>query len=719
MLRSPAGCLTKSVALLLLIGGFSLGAYAQNNGNNGNRGNSGNGGEGPPPHARNQRWVKQGGDILHSFPLDTKVGVGLSNPALPFEVGGESRFHSRVGFADETMFLNALQLPNGIWTSSGNVGIGTDTPAYQLDVIGESRFDGPALFTRQVDFQEGADFNQPASFSTTVNMPGQGVWLSDGRVGIGTTEPVYNLDVVGNSRFGQKTEFGGPADFAGAVTLQQTLTVDGLTHLAGDASLGAALSVTGEATFEGESTFNSASGFLQTVSFVQGVWDSQGRVGIGTATPQQVLDVSGDARVTGPVEFGDTGSFAGNLSVGQDLEVTGSSRFVSTTDFEGAASFGNEAVFGNTTLFSSASTFNGPLILPGQGIWTGEGNVGIGIQNPERNLDVAGSARFGGVTEFGAQGTFMAGVQVGQQLEVQGTASFLQPVSFAGDVTIGSTLVLGEDLAVTGTTVFSGDSRFAGPATFEETVGFAGSLGVSQDLTVEGSATLTGTSRFMSRADFGAAIAVAGASLFESAGTFQAGLTAFGASRFDGAVQFSNGVWSADGRLVIGATTAAESYLLQVKGPVDAEELYLNGVPVREAVALWQEQETGDLVFTDGNIGIGTSAPDPAYRLSINGKVRSKEVVVEADWADFVFEEHYDLPTLDEVEAFIQANGHLPGIPSEEEVVEEGIGVGAIQAKLLQKIEELTLYVIELNKELKNAKNENGKLRKLIKTPVK
>jgi hypothetical protein len=100
-----------------------------------------------------------------------------------------------------------------------------------------------------------------------------------------------------------------------------------------------------------------------------------------------------------------------------------------------------------------------------------------------------------------------------------------------------------------------------------------------------------------------------------------------------------------------------------------------------------------------GNVGIGTSTPASSYKLSVNGKIRAKEVVVETNWSDFVFAEDYKLMPLDELEKSIKQNRHLPGIPSEKEVAENGVSLGEMQAKLLQKIEELTLYVIELKKE--------------------
>jgi hypothetical protein len=104
----------------------------------------------------------------------------------------------------------------------------------------------------------------------------------------------------------------------------------------------------------------------------------------------------------------------------------------------------------------------------------------------------------------------------------------------------------------------------------------------------------------------------------------------------------------------------------------------------------------------NGAVGIGsnmTSIPS-GYQLAVNGNVRCREVrVTNQGWADFVFADNYQLKSLTEVEQFIKENNHLPDVPSEAEVLENGTDLGKIDAILLQKIEELTLYMIELKKE--------------------
>ncbi|MCB5260193.1 MAG: hypothetical protein LHW48_06945 [Candidatus Cloacimonetes bacterium] len=113
------------------------------------------------------------------------------------------------------------------------------------------------------------------------------------------------------------------------------------------------------------------------------------------------------------------------------------------------------------------------------------------------------------------------------------------------------------------------------------------------------------------------------------------------------------------------------------------------------------------IVLDTGRIGIGSDEFPTGCRLAVNGKVYATEINVKTynnGWPDHVFKENYDLMSLNEVESFISKNGHLPGIPSAEQVSQDGINISEVQAMLLQKIEELTLHVIELKKENESLK---------------
>ena len=106
-------------------------------------------------------------------------------------------------------------------------------------------------------------------------------------------------------------------------------------------------------------------------------------------------------------------------------------------------------------------------------------------------------------------------------------------------------------------------------------------------------------------------------------------------------------------------------------------------------------------------IGLSNTEPVPAdYQLAVVGKAIAQEMVVKlkANWPDYVFADNYKLPPLLEVERYIREKKHLPGVPSAETVAEQGLSLGEMNAVLLKKVEELTLYVIDLKKEVEALK---------------
>ncbi|RWX02455.1 hypothetical protein [Flavobacterium cerinum] len=128
-----------------------------------------------------------------------------------------------------------------------------------------------------------------------------------------------------------------------------------------------------------------------------------------------------------------------------------------------------------------------------------------------------------------------------------------------------------------------------------------------------------------------------------------------------------------------------------------------------------------DQVKLNGKVGIGgvTAFPTTAgganlstYDLFVKGGILAEEVRVATTWADYVFANDYALLTLEEVELFISNNGHLPNVPSAKQVAEEGISLGDIARIQQEKIEELTLYIIEQNKQLQAQQLINEQFKK-------
>jgi hypothetical protein len=112
-------------------------------------------------------------------------------------------------------------------------------------------------------------------------------------------------------------------------------------------------------------------------------------------------------------------------------------------------------------------------------------------------------------------------------------------------------------------------------------------------------------------------------------------------------------------------------------------------------------------LIVKGNVGIGTTTPG-SFKLAVEGKIGAREVnVTTAAWSDYVFQPAYQLRSLAEVDQFIKRNHHLPDVPSESEVLKNGQDLGEMNAILLRKIEELTLYMIELKKSDDQTRYEN------------
>jgi hypothetical protein len=159
----------------------------------------------------------------------------------------------------------------------------------------------------------------------------------------------------------------------------------------------------------------------------------------------------------------------------------------------------------------------------------------------------------------------------------------------------------------------------------------------------------------------------------------------------------------------LNADTSAATYT----GWTAVDSLLISSATAVTSVA-YENRFTGDVympgnsVFNSaGNVGIGTTAPG-TYKLAVEGTIGARRLQIkQTSWADFVFAPGYALPDLDETESYIKENQHLPGIPSATEVQKEGIDVGDMNKQLLQKVEELTLYIIEQNKRITALEKSN------------
>lgn len=132
------------------------------------------------------------------------------------------------------------------------------------------------------------------------------------------------------------------------------------------------------------------------------------------------------------------------------------------------------------------------------------------------------------------------------------------------------------------------------------------------------------------------------------------------------------------------------------EGSTKAQIRWDNGL---DKLIIWKNGSDRFVLDNNGNIGIGTISP--VYRLDVCGTIRANEIKVDLQvGCDFVFKSDYKLMGLKELDKFVKTNQHLPEIASEKEMVENGVNIKDLQMKLLQKMEEMTLYIIEQNKKL-------------------
>jgi len=123
---------------------------------------------------------------------------------------------------------------------------------------------------------------------------------------------------------------------------------------------------------------------------------------------------------------------------------------------------------------------------------------------------------------------------------------------------------------------------------------------------------------------------------------------------------------------------------------------------------------TNDFVTINGRLGIGTSNFGDA-KLAVAGTVVAKDIIVTVeDFPDYVFDDNYELLSLGELESYVKKHKHLPGIKPGAEIIKDGLSLGEMNVQILEKIEELTLHVIDMNKKTEELTNISEEIQKEI-----
>ena len=613
---------------------------------------------------------------------------------------------SAVGWA-----LSGNDLSN---TNSGNVGIGTPAPTQKLDVVSSgnafvrtSTTNGTSqsgLIMSKANAADWSLYPQPVNGAGNLMLDYAGSTkffvAGTGEVGIGTTAPDSRLDVNG------AVSISGPG-LTGAVNEQLVITVDSANQCLFQAPVN-----------NGTTKLDYVLGWRGGGTPGMVIKGATGNMGVGIGTPANKLDVEGGAAI-GAAYSGTNAAPAngllveGNVGIGTPtatykLDVNGSARINGTNGAVLALS-SNTGDGTNQWQVQSNAFNNGNfgVVRYGPGadetksfLITSAGNFGLGTASPLSKLDVEGGATIG-ATYSGTNAAPVNGLLVQGNVGI-GTTASVNRIDVEGGAAIGSSYS-GTNTAPANGLLVEGDVGIGTPSpgkklTVHTALGGLGNYGIEHtNGTVQVGTYLDGTHGWLgTNSNHPLAFYTNGGSkqvVLKTNGNFGIGtnidpqykLDVSGTARING----TNGAI-----LALSSNTGDGTNQWQVQ-----TNAFNNGNFGVVRYGPGADESKSFMITSAGNVGIGMASPQS--KLAVNGTITCKEVnVTLAGFPDYVFRPGYDLMPLNEVADYIQANGHLPNVPSECEVEENGIGLGDLNKILLEKIEELTLHMIEKDQQI-------------------
>ncbi len=499
---------------------------------------------------------------------------------------------------------------------------------------------------------------------TTPEMVGyQGNSMLYPKVGVGTLEPLEALDVNGNIRAnGRIYAANGYWGKLKTGSTEGYIELDPYSSACANIKTDRSTFLFNKPIYLQNAILNGANDLsLQTNSTARlTILSDNGNVGIGTSTPQEKLHVNGSIRGNS----GNTGALRVQTTVGY-IDIGPKVSSIANFDTDNYLFMFNKPIYTAMGIFSSSSS---DLSLQTSGVTRikalgSNGNVGIGVDNPAVKLHIGGSIRGNGTNG---------------SLRVESNSG--------GYIDIGPRNTSGAHL-------YTNMGSFIFNKTIYSDTGFFGTLN-DKNLVFKTNSDSTRMTILQSNGNVG--IGVDNPEVKLHLGGSIRGHKTNGSLR----VESNSG-----GYIDIGPQNAYDAHIYTDMGSFVFNQTIYSGTGVfgtlndKNLVFKTNSDSTRMTILqSNGNVGIGTTSPD--YKLDVAGVIRCSEVLVQGidQIADFVFRPDYSLPSLEQVDEFISSNGHLPGIPSEAEVKEKGLGLVEMQIKLLQKVEELTLYVIEQEK---------------------
>lgn len=482
----------------------------------------------------------------------------------------------------------------------------------------------------------------------------------------------------------------------------------------------------GDGTFH---TFSSAGGW--TISGNNLINTNPGFVGIGTNSPQYLLDVSGDARVNGTLYAmglvlatkmqADTVKGTNMISVNNNFNLSGG-LLNEVYTYNGDVRIQSRAGYNGNTIFSAGTT----------------GNVGIGTYTPQYKLDVNGDERVNGklltyriVSALGDSvirlgdstivinyttgrifnNSNLTGLGIGQSAFGTGARSTAIGYRVRSDATATNSITIGS--GVTNGPLFSNSIPNSLAVAFNSNIPtlFVGASAGNNTVGRVGIGTTNPQSDFqvgnnVQKVTAGSSYGLVGT----NGNTFSNAYVGFNVARIaPGQWKTENDGGGNGGSLLLGDMGGGLRIIcIPSTGPIDQ-------TPNDQFIA----DHTKFHLRNDGRVVIGSETmvngphDQPNTLLTVDGTVICRELfVTQNNWADSVLSATYPLISLDSVRNYVAVNGHLPGVPSEQEVKTNGSNLAQTDVVLLAKIEELTLYMLQLQKQNAEMQKEIDELKK-------